>query len=74
MYRGSGYLDIGDERYERERGVATWIPAGMEHVTGSTAASSISSRNRSPYSERCRCRCPPIRARAVAMECLRRIG
>ncbi|MEU9731872.1 AraC family transcriptional regulator [Streptomyces sp. NPDC048002] len=34
MYRGSGYLDIGDERYERERGVATWIPAGMEHVTG----------------------------------------
>ncbi|QFR03225.1 AraC family transcriptional regulator [Streptomyces phaeolivaceus] len=34
MYRGSGYLDIGDRRYERERGVATWIPAGMEHVTG----------------------------------------
>ncbi|WTW98383.1 AraC family transcriptional regulator [Streptomycetaceae bacterium NBC_01309] len=23
MYRGSGYLDIGDRRYERERGVAT---------------------------------------------------
>ncbi|MFI6938460.1 helix-turn-helix domain-containing protein [Streptomyces sp. NPDC050418] len=34
MYRGSGYLDIGDRRYERERGVATWIPADMEHVTG----------------------------------------
>ncbi|MFJ3673316.1 helix-turn-helix domain-containing protein [Streptomyces sp. NPDC090106] len=34
MYRGSGYLDIGDQRYERERGVATWIPADKEHVTG----------------------------------------
>ncbi|MFI6483644.1 helix-turn-helix domain-containing protein [Nonomuraea sp. NPDC050663] len=34
MYRGSGYLDIGDQRYERERGVATWIPAGLDHVTG----------------------------------------
>ena len=34
VYRGSGYLDIGDHRYERERGVATWIPAGLEHVTG----------------------------------------
>ncbi|MGW0861547.1 helix-turn-helix domain-containing protein [Streptomyces sp. NPDC002611] len=34
MYRGSGYLDIGGRRYERERGVATWIPAEMEHVTG----------------------------------------
>ncbi|XCM30046.1 AraC family transcriptional regulator [Streptomyces parvus] len=34
MYRGSGYLDIGDRRYERERGVATWIPAQLEHVTG----------------------------------------
>ncbi|MBZ3906278.1 AraC family transcriptional regulator [Streptomyces griseiscabiei] len=34
MYRGSGYLDIGDRRYERERGVATWIPAEKEHVTG----------------------------------------
>jgi AraC-like DNA-binding protein len=34
MYRGSGYLDIGDHRYERERGVATWIPAGLEHITG----------------------------------------
>ncbi|MFI8423562.1 helix-turn-helix domain-containing protein [Streptomyces sp. NPDC085479] len=34
IYRGSGYLDIGDRRYERERGVATWIPAGTEHVTG----------------------------------------
>lgn len=34
IYRGSGYLDIGDQRYERERGVATWIPAGLEHVTG----------------------------------------
>ncbi|MFP5022488.1 helix-turn-helix domain-containing protein [Pseudonocardia phyllosphaerae] len=32
--RGSGYLDIGDRRYERRRGVATWIPAGVEHVTG----------------------------------------
>ncbi|MFJ6724539.1 helix-turn-helix domain-containing protein [Streptomyces sp. NPDC091281] len=34
MYRGSGYLDIGDRRHERERGVATWIPAKLEHVTG----------------------------------------
>ncbi|HEX7096847.1 MAG TPA: helix-turn-helix domain-containing protein [Acidimicrobiales bacterium] len=34
IYRGSGYLDIGDHRYERERGVATWIPAGVEHITG----------------------------------------
>lgn len=34
MYRGSGYLDIGDRRYERGRGVATWIPADVEHVTG----------------------------------------
>lgn len=34
IYRGSGYLDIGDHRYERRRGVATWIPAGVEHVTG----------------------------------------
>lgn len=34
MYRGSGYLDVGDQRYERQRGVATWIPAGAEHVTG----------------------------------------
>ncbi|MBB2947211.1 AraC-like DNA-binding protein [Actinoplanes lutulentus] len=33
-YRGSGYLDIGDHRYEQERGVATWIPAGSEHTTG----------------------------------------
>lgn len=33
-YRGSGYLDIGDRRYEQERGVATWIPAGLEHITG----------------------------------------
>lgn len=34
MYRGSGYLDIGDRRYERQRGVATWIPADLEHTTG----------------------------------------
>lgn len=34
MYRGSGYLDIGDRRYERQRGVATWIPAELEHTTG----------------------------------------
>lgn len=34
VYRGSGYLDIGDDHFERERGVATWIPAGLEHVTG----------------------------------------
>lgn len=33
-YRGSGYLDIGDRRYEQERGVATWIPADSEHVMG----------------------------------------
>lgn len=34
VYRGSGYLDVGQRRYERRRGVATWIPAGVEHVTG----------------------------------------
>jgi AraC-like DNA-binding protein len=34
MYRGSGYVDIGGSRYERPRGVATWIPAGLEHITG----------------------------------------
>jgi AraC-like DNA-binding protein len=34
IYRGSGYLDIGDHRYERARGTATWIPAGVEHITG----------------------------------------
>jgi AraC-like DNA-binding protein len=34
MYRGSGYLDIGESRYERHRGVATWIPAGRKHITG----------------------------------------
>ncbi len=34
MYRGSGYLDLGDRRYERRRGVATWIPADLEHTTG----------------------------------------
>ncbi len=34
MYRGSGYLDIGDRRYERQRGIATWIPAELEHTTG----------------------------------------
>ncbi|WP_198667217.1 helix-turn-helix transcriptional regulator [Glycomyces dulcitolivorans] len=34
MYRGSGYLDIGDRRHERQRGVATWIPADLEHTTG----------------------------------------
>lgn len=34
MYRGSGYLDIGDRRYERHRGIATWIPADVEHATG----------------------------------------
>lgn len=34
MYRGSGYLDIGERRYERQRGVATWIPADLEHTTG----------------------------------------
>ncbi|MCY1143607.1 AraC family transcriptional regulator [Actinoplanes sp. Pm04-4] len=33
-YRGSGYLDVGDHRYEQERGVATWIPAGAEHTMG----------------------------------------
>lgn len=33
-YSGTGYLDIGDRRYELERGVATWIPAGSEHTTG----------------------------------------
>ncbi|WP_433826425.1 helix-turn-helix domain-containing protein [Actinoplanes sp. CA-015351] len=39
VYRGSGYLDIGDRHYERGRGVATWIPAGVEHVTGLRANS-----------------------------------
>lgn len=34
MYRGSGYVDIGDRHYERERGVATWLPAEAERVTG----------------------------------------
>lgn len=34
MYRGSGYLEIGSDRYERERGIATWIPADIEHTTG----------------------------------------
>ncbi|MGO1183942.1 MAG: helix-turn-helix domain-containing protein [Micrococcaceae bacterium] len=34
VYRGSGYLDIGESRHERPRGVATWIPAGVEHITG----------------------------------------
>jgi AraC-like DNA-binding protein len=34
IYRGSGYLDIGDRRYERRRGIATWIPAEVEHTTG----------------------------------------
>lgn len=34
IYRGSGYLDIGGHRYERHRGVATWIPADVEHTTG----------------------------------------
>ncbi|MEU1811026.1 AraC family transcriptional regulator [Micromonospora aurantiaca (nom. illeg.)] len=34
IYRGSGYLDHGAHRYERQRGVATWIPAGMQHITG----------------------------------------
>jgi AraC-like DNA-binding protein len=34
MYRGSGYLDMGNHHYERERGVATWIPADVEHITG----------------------------------------
>ncbi len=33
VYRGSGYLDIGAQRYERQRGAATWIPAEVEHVT-----------------------------------------
>ncbi len=33
VYRGSGYLEIGAQRYERQRGVATWIPAEVEHVT-----------------------------------------
>jgi AraC-like DNA-binding protein len=34
MYRGSGYLDVGERHYERQRGLATWIPAGLEHTTG----------------------------------------
>lgn len=34
VYRGSGYVDIGDQRYERQRGIATWIPAGLEHISG----------------------------------------
>jgi len=33
-YSGSAYLDIGDRRHEQGRGVATWIPAGVEHTTG----------------------------------------
>ncbi|MTD12443.1 helix-turn-helix domain-containing protein [Nakamurella sp. YIM 132087] len=34
VYRGSGYLDVAGRRYERRRGDAIWIPAGVEHVTG----------------------------------------
>lgn len=34
MYRGSGYLDIGDRHLQRTQGTTTWIPAGAEHVTG----------------------------------------
>ncbi|WP_344487786.1 AraC family transcriptional regulator [Glycomyces endophyticus] len=34
MYRGSGYVDLGGSRFERPRGVATWIPAEAEHITG----------------------------------------
>jgi AraC-like DNA-binding protein len=34
MYRGSGYLDTDEGRYERHRSVATWIPAGLKHITG----------------------------------------
>ncbi|WP_430781489.1 helix-turn-helix domain-containing protein [Actinoplanes sp. G11-F43] len=33
-YRGSGYLDTADRRYEWGRGGAIWIPAGLEHTTG----------------------------------------
>ncbi|BEL06146.1 hypothetical protein Q0Z83_043370 [Actinoplanes sichuanensis] len=33
-YRGSGYVDLGEHRYQQERGVATWIPAGFEHTAG----------------------------------------
>jgi AraC-like DNA-binding protein len=33
-YRGSGYLDVGERRYEQGRGNATWIPADIEHITG----------------------------------------
>ncbi|MFY1692805.1 helix-turn-helix domain-containing protein [Plantactinospora sp. WMMB782] len=33
-YRGSGYLDLADRRYEWGRGGAIWIPAGMEHTMG----------------------------------------
>ena len=34
IYRGSGYVDIAGRRYERRRGIATWIPAEVEHTTG----------------------------------------
>lgn len=34
MYRGTGYLDIGDQHLERARRMTTWIPAGVDHVTG----------------------------------------
>jgi len=33
-YRGSGYLDLRDRRYEWGRGGAIWIPAGLEHTMG----------------------------------------
>lgn len=33
-YRGGGYLGVGERRYEWGPRVATWIPAGVEHVTG----------------------------------------
>ncbi|MFC7619385.1 helix-turn-helix domain-containing protein [Microlunatus sp. GCM10028923] len=34
IYRGSGYLDVAGRRYQRHRGLATWIPADVEHITG----------------------------------------
>ena len=39
IYRGEGYLRIGDASYPRREGDAIWIPAGVEHQAGNLADS-----------------------------------
>lgn len=34
IYRGEGYLRIGETSYPRRRGDVIWIPAGVEHQAG----------------------------------------